>query len=136
MRILLSVAMAAAWLSAVPAQASSFNARGGARVNPVNAAVFEVIPRGRNVGQAFWCAAADYARRVLNAPWTAQVYVARGLGTSVTTGRKSAVQFTLDPKAAGITPVPPSLSLNSMRVGESMSVQQATGYCNVSPTRF
>lgn len=121
---------------ATMAEASTFTARSGARVNPVNAAVFEVIPRGRSSGQAYWCAAGDYAQRALRAPWTATVYIARGMGQSVTTGRRSAVQFTLDPGAAGITPAASSLSLNSLKPGENMSVQQAYSYCNVPPSRF
>ena len=93
-------------------------------------------PRGTAVGPTYWCAAADYSQRGLKAAWTAKIYIARGLGPSVTTGRRSAVQFTLDPKAAGVTPTPPSLSINALKTGDSLSVQQAFTYCNTALTGF
>lgn len=119
---------------ALPGAAAAFNGKGGTQVAPVNNAVFEVVLRGnsRNAG-AYWCGASDYARRALKAPWSAKVYVARSWGPSVTTGRKSAIQFTLDPAAAGIQPRSPSLSLNKMPVGDNMSIQQANMQCNLSP---
>lgn len=106
------------------------------QVNPVNAHVFEVIGRGGTNGVEYWCSAADHAQRVLRAPWTARLYIARSLGPSVTTNRRSAVQFTLDPEAAGVTPSSPSLSINALRTGDSMSVQQAHSYCMAPMRRF
>lgn len=114
---------------ALPEYGEAFTSRGGARVNPVDAVVFEVVPRTGGSGKAIWCGAGDYAQRALKASWQARVYVARERGPSVTTGRRSAVQFTLDPQAAGITPAPASLSLNAFKLGESMSVQQAFEFC-------
>ncbi|MBK0326913.1 hypothetical protein I5535_06345 [Rhodobacteraceae bacterium F11138] len=112
-----------------PVLANAFTARNGARVNPVNAAVFEVVPRGGGGGGLYWCGAADYAQRALKAPWQARVYIARGLGPSETTNRRSAAQFTLDPQTAGVTPSAPSLSINALKVGDSMTVQQGFAYC-------
>ncbi|AVO39549.1 hypothetical protein [Pukyongiella litopenaei] len=120
----------------VPLSALAFSAPHGARVNPVSNAVFEVVPRSSGNGPVFWCAAADYARRALGAPWTARIYIARGRGVSETTGRRSSVQFTLDPAAAGIQPMPPSVSLNALRAGDNMSVQEANSYCHIPPRRF
>lgn len=119
----------AALLVGLPVAGDAFTSRSGARVNPVSQAVFEVVPRSSGNGAIIWCAAADYAQRALKAPWSSRVYVARGRGVSVTTGRRSAVQFTLDPAAAGVVPDGTSLSLNSFTVGDSMTVQQAFGYC-------
>jgi len=119
-----------------PQTADAFNGKFGVRVAPVNDVVFEVVPRSSGSGPIFWCGAADYARQVLGAGWSTQIYIARGRGQSVTTNRRSAVQFTLDPDAAGITPTGPSLSLNSLRVGDNMTVQQANHYCNMPPARF
>lgn len=118
---------------ALPHAAQAFTSKLGARVNPVNAAVFEVVPRSSGDGQLFWCSAGDYAQRSLGASWRDTIYIARSRAPSETTGRRSSVQFTLDPQAAGITPAPSSLSLNSLNVGESMSVQQAFGFCQKSP---
>ena len=112
---------------------AGFSGRLGTWINQVNANVFEVIPRSSGSGPVFWCGAADYAHRGLGASWSAQLYIARGRGPSETTKRRSAVQFTLDPGAAGISPSGPSYSLNSLRVGDHMSVQQAYLYCNQAP---
>lgn len=119
-----------------PDAAMAFSGKRGTRVAPVNDVVFEVVARGSGTGYDYWCGAADYARRALGAAWTDTIYIARGRGQSVTTGRRSAVQFTLNPSAAGITATGPSLSLNSFKVGDNMSVQQGNTYCNMPPDRF
>ncbi|WP_424986492.1 hypothetical protein [Microbulbifer sp. S227A] len=118
---------------ALPQTGEAFTSTLGARVNPVNSTVFEVVPKSSGDGQVFWCSAADYAQRELGASWRDKIYIARGRAPSVTTGRRSSVQFTLDPQAAGITPAPSSLSLNALKVGESMSVQEAHGFCRIAP---
>lgn len=116
--------------------ALAFSGKRGTRVAPVNKAVFEVVARGSGSGPEYWCGASDYARRVLGAGWSDTIYIARGRAQSVTTNRRSAVQFTLDPAAAGIPPTAPSISLNSLKVGDNMSVQQGNTYCNMPPDRF
>ncbi len=60
----------------------------------------------------------------------------RGRGPSETTGRKTAVQFTLDPAAAGITATSPNVLLNALKTGDNMSVQSANLYCAQNPVRF
>jgi hypothetical protein len=126
-----------ALLPAIPADAAThFTGQRGARVAPVNKAVFEVVVRNTGAGPDYWCGASEYARRVLGAGWKTEVYIARGRGPSVTTNRRSAVQFTIDPGAAGVTPIPPQLSLNSLKVGDHMSVQKGNSYCNMSLDRF
>ena len=117
---------------ALPDIGDAFTSKRGARVNPVNDIVFEVVPRNSGSGEVIWCAAADYAQRELRAPWQARIYVVRGRGPSVTTGRRTAVQFTLDPTAAGVTPITPSLSLNSLQAGDNMTVQNGHTYCQRS----
>lgn len=119
-----------AMLPLIPDAASAFTSRHGVKVNPVSQGVFEVIPRTFN-GYLFWCAAADYAHRVLKAPWGADLHVSRGLGPSETTGRRSAVQFTLDESLVADRPVGGYASINSLAAGDSMSVQDAFGYCFV-----
>ncbi|MGR3760166.1 hypothetical protein ACUXV3_08525 [Roseobacteraceae bacterium NS-SX3] len=119
-----------------PAVAEAFSSRKGGRVNPVTPQVFEVIPRDPVLGAEFWCAAGDYARRALGAPWAAPVYIYRGRSVSVTTGRRSAVQFTLDAGLAG-NPEPGRYgSQNSLRRGDNMPVQRAANYCNELPLGF
>lgn len=134
-RIFHSLALIAAGLLSLPTGADAFTGRHGVGVNPVNEAVFEVIARTAGSGSDYWCGAAEYAQRALRAPWTATIFIARGRGPSVTTGRRSAVQFTLDPAAVGITPGTQSLSVNALRVGDSMSVQSAFQFCERIPVR-
>ncbi len=116
-----------------PQFADALTVRNGVRVNQVNSAVFEAVPRSSGNGMILWCAASEYARRALNASWQTEIYVARGMGPSETTNRRSAVQFTIDPNAAGVTPIDGSHSLNSFKVGDHMSVQRANGFCEEQP---
>ncbi len=112
-----------------PALGHAFTSRGGARVNPVDAAVFEVVPNSGGGGDLYWCGAADYAQRALNAPWQARLFIYRGRGPSETTNKRSAVQFTLDPNLAAAAPSRSWPSINSLQAGETMSVQQAFSHC-------
>lgn len=124
-----ATALTATLMLAIPQMADAFTAKRGMQVNPVGPGVFEVIGRGATKGTLYWCGAADYAVRALGAPWRAQLSIARGLGPSETTGRRSAVQFTLEPVSAdrrtGVY-----LSINSLSAGETMSVQRAESYCS------
>ncbi len=117
-------------------QADAFTAFNGARVNQVDNVLFEVIPSGRVRNGDYWCAAGEFARRALGAGWTDRVYIARERGQSVTTQRRTALQFTLNPDAAGITPLPTGGFKSGLPVGDSMSIQQAEGYCDPVPITF
>ncbi len=117
-----------ACLSGIPATADSFTTTRGVRVLTVNDTVYEVVPRGSGGTWDYWGAAAEYARRELGAGWMDRFYVVRGRDVSVTTGRRSSVQFTLYPKRSGVEPKTGWLSLG-FRPGESMSVQQGYSYC-------
>lgn len=123
-------------LTSLPADAGNFVSRSGARVFPLSNGIFEVVPSARTSGGDYWCAAGDFAQRSLRAPWTARVFVVQGRAPSVTNGRRSAVQFTLDPQAAGVTPLDGALSINSLRPGDNMTVQSAFSYCGIRPNRF
>ncbi|MBO9406044.1 hypothetical protein J7399_01285 [Shimia sp. R9_1] len=78
---------------------SAFVTRNGVRVNPVNEAVFEVLARPAGRASDFWCGAGNYARRALDAPDTALVYVVGGAGPGVTAKSPDAAQFSLTPPA-------------------------------------
>lgn len=101
--------------------------RGGYQTEAISNTEFEVIPRARRDVDGYWCAAADFARRTLGAGWQQRIYVLRGYGPSVTTGRKTAVQFSL--KMPANTAQSGSISVG-FKPGESMSVQGANGRCN------
>ena len=128
MKKLLSV-IGLACLTAFPATfADAFTTSRGVRVLPVDGIVYEVVPRGGGGTWPYWCAAAEYARRELGAGWADRFYVVRGRGESVTTGRRSSVQFTLYPERAGVPARTGWLSLG-FKPGDSMSVQQGYGFC-------
>lgn len=123
-----------AWLAvgAVGVPSMSFAAPNGYRTEPINSTDFEVIPRSRQDVDGYWCAAADFARRELGAGWQQPIYVLRGYGPSVTTGRRTAVQFSLNPPPGGV-PQQNSFITSGFQPGYSMSVQGANARCNVRP---
>jgi len=128
-------------VSGLPQGAGAVNIKPTMRAYPVNDTVFEVVGISSAGGGGYWCGAADYAQRVLHADWAAPIYVVRGRGPSVTTGRRSAVQFSLvapklpgDPSAADapLQKYLPFHLLNEMTPGIHMSVQEAMGYCEIA----
>jgi hypothetical protein len=90
-------------------------------------AAFEVIGRPGSAGPDYWCAAGDYALRVMGAPGNARIYIVRGRGTPETSERLSSVQFSLNQPAGDTQPNPPFLSMK--RVGDNLSVSFARNYC-------
>lgn len=132
-----AIALCSAILVLVTSEASfAFTTKNQMRVNPVDAAVWEVVPRRATSGEEIWCAAADFVNRGLRRPWNTEIFVFRGRGPSVTTGRVTAVQFTIDPDAAGIEPTEPGLLLNAFRVGDHMSADRARVLCQLGPRIF
>ncbi|KIC47679.1 hypothetical protein RA28_07405 [Ruegeria sp. ANG-S4] len=113
----------------LPAMASA--APNGYRTEPMSGTDFEVIPRTDQFIDGYWCAAADFARRKLGAGWQQPIYVLRGYGPSVTTGRRTAVQFTL--KMPTDVPQQGSNPFSPFKVGDSMSVQGANARCGYVP---
>ncbi|WP_298932696.1 hypothetical protein [uncultured Ruegeria sp.] len=130
MKQIIVSATLAAFAFSIPATADA--APNGYRTEPINSTEFEVIPRARQDTDGYWCAAADFARRKLGAGWQQRIYVLRGYGPSVTTGRRTAVQFSLKPPAGGV-PQQSSFITVGFPVGYSMSVQGANGRCNIRP---
>lgn len=110
----------------VPVAANAANL--GFQTRAINSTEFEVIPRTRDDIDGYWCAAADFARRDLGAGWQDPIYVLRGYGPSVTTGRRTAVQFSLNPPPSGPAPKT-NVVTTPFVVGSSVSVQGANGRC-------
>ncbi|SDN41957.1 hypothetical protein SAMN05216196_101480 [Lutimaribacter pacificus] len=91
------VVLALALAAATPAASADFVALNGHRVNALQgAATFEVIGRPGSGPQQYFCAAADYARQVLNAPANKRLSILRGRGPSQTQPGRRAVAFILD----------------------------------------
>ncbi len=106
----------------------TFN-RDGYSVKKVNDAVYEAVAEEEFSGEAFWCVAGSYAQIDLKASPNAKVYVVRCFGPSETTDRRTAVQFTLDPQKAGVTPSEGTDDVNELSIGEHMAVDVARSHC-------
>jgi len=113
----------------IPQFGHAFAAANGLTVDRVNDAVFEVNDWRGARAPAYWCAAANYAKRQLKAGWKDRLFVTRTMGRSETSNRGNAVQFTIDPAAAGVTAAGPGSSMESFVVGDNMTLQQANSYC-------
>ncbi|MEO1733976.1 MAG: hypothetical protein AAFR45_10170 [Pseudomonadota bacterium] len=116
-------------LAAVPSSGFTFQAENTLEVNQVNADVFEVVGRPGVMSNDYWCGAGDYVRRSLNMPWNTRIYISRELGKSDTTGKRSAVQFTMSPEKVGVTPWEGNWVSNILTLGYSMSATGAYGEC-------
>lgn len=112
----------------MPLSAQAFTTSRGVRVNPVDSVIFEVIPKSSGEFGDFWCGASEYARRSKGASWSDLIYVVQGRSTSVTTGRRTAVQFTLS--SANVGPAPQGWLRLGIKAGDRMSVQQANVHCH------
>lgn len=112
-----------------------FRTTRGERVFALENGVFEVALMDQGYLPGYWCNAADYARRALGAGWSDRVYVYRGLGGGVVSGRAHSVLFTLTPPASP----PPQGSIvrvNAFKTGQSLTVRSAESQCNNLPFRF
>lgn len=109
----------------------------GSVVYPINDNVFEVVGNSGRGYILFWCGASRYARQVLGIDWRSKITIVRGLGRSEATGQRSAVQFTVNPGAVGVTPIS-SYSPNAYEVGDSKTATEANGFCHelIFPWRF
>lgn len=122
-------------IAGLATQADAFTSINGDRVNPINNVTFEVIPRGAGRNTDIWCSASQFARRALGASWSQRIYIVSGRGQSVTTNRRTAVQFTIDPQAAGVTPLQGGIRFG-LQPGDNMTVQTGEGYCGPAPIGF
>ena len=117
-----------------PAAALAFVAENRLPVNAVGTAEFEVVARGSTGTKDYWCAAGDYALSQ-GASAETRVYLVQGPAPSTSAPGSTAVRFSLDADAAGVTPVAPQLILSVSVVGDNLSVVSARGYCNRATRR-
>lgn len=128
-RLLTGLVLALSTATATIAAPKAFRAPYGIDVYPVKQDVFEVVINSGN-GYGFWCGAADYARRALGVGWQEQIVIVREMGRSEVNGRRSAVQFTTNPEALGITPRKMGYSVNGLNLGEAITIQKGFSYCD------
>lgn len=115
--------------AAAATPAAAINLRDGVRAEPLDNRSFEVIASTAGTAYQYWCGAATYARRVHDADWNDRIWIKRGRGPSETTGRKTAVQFSLDPVPGGEDRT--FVLINRFKPGYSMTVTLADSYCLV-----
>ncbi|MFV1493464.1 hypothetical protein VWX97_19935 [Phaeobacter sp. JH18-32] len=116
-------------LLALAVPASAFRAINRLEVVPAGASQFEVIGRAGALKSDYWCAAGDYVRKSLGLPWQTKIYAVDGIGASSTTGARSAVRFTLDPAAAGVTPFTGNWTGDILTPGYAFRANAAYGKC-------
>ncbi len=124
----------AAVLVFAPAALYAFTATNRLSVADVDSAVFEVVAVPGSGPRQFWCAAGQYALSK-GARSNARIYLVSGRQPSVSEPGRTAVRFTLNPDAAGITPVEPQLTLNVDVTGDNLRVASARQYCGVVISR-
>ncbi|MFT4961299.1 MAG: hypothetical protein ACI92Z_002388 [Paracoccaceae bacterium] len=115
-------------IAAMPQSGHAFAATNGLFVEPVGGVVFEVSDWRGARAPAYWCAAANFAKRELKAGWKDTLYIVRTKGPSTTT-KGSGVQYTIDAAAAGVAPAKKLGSMEVFAVGDNMTLQQANSYC-------
>ena len=126
MRFCRNIALATL-LVALPLPAAAWWAWNRHEVYPVSEQAFEVVSRVGSGPQDFWCAAGDFARRVLRVPAPTRVYLWRGVGQSVNRPDRKSVQFALEPPPGADTST--SYSLTIRREGDNLSAALAQQYC-------
>ena len=120
-----------ALMIATPALANSFKAQNRLTVNPISKSVFEVV-ESRSLGASgSWCAAADYATRVLGASGKADLYLKTPRGPSVTNPGRKGVAYTLDHNQVG-APLTTSTSVSTKTAGTTFAVGHALALCSQS----
>ncbi|MEY8829006.1 hypothetical protein AB9K34_11420 [Sedimentitalea sp. XS_ASV28] len=126
-RCTLQVLATAALMAGAATPSMAWRAINSHTVNPLSPVSFEVIGRGGISSVSYWCAAGDYARRVLDAPLGQRIYISRPRDHAQTENAKSAVQFSLDPPAnANLNP---GFLLTVTRLGDNLSASAAWNLC-------
>lgn len=114
----------------LPNAAAAFRAQNTLKVNPEGQGQFEVIQSGGVTAGDVWCAAGDYAMRVLGVAGTQRVYLVEGKHTARTEERRRfgySFSLTPPPEAQNFPTSPLLLSLKN--VGDSLSATSAQQYC-------
>lgn len=114
---------------------AGFVARGGVRVTPVNADVFEVAARPGEGEYDFWCGAGEYARRQLGASDSTRVYVVGGVGRGTVSQAPETAQFSLKRPGQAVGASERQARWGP-RVGQSSTVASARRKCNVDRNDF
>ena len=118
----------AVFLATIPTWASAWWAWNRHEVFPVSESVYEVVGRVGTSASDYWCAAGDFAQRVMGVPSAQRIYIWREVSGSVTRPGRKAVQFSLSPPPGADTSTPISLSVK--RAGDNLARHSAVAYCH------
>ena len=97
-------------------------------VFPVADNAWEVVSEVGTSAADYWCAAGDYAQRVLRVPAAQRIYIWKAIGPSVNRPSRKAVQFSLTPPPGADTSTGYSLSVK--RAGDNLARHSAVWYCD------
>ena len=124
----------AALIACMPGLAGAWTATNYLKVAPVSETVFEVVGQPGSAGQEYWCAAGDYAQRVLKVKVVQRIYIVRGPAPAQTANWDYAVLFSLIPPVDEDTR--PRLTLSVKQVGSNITSALAQQYCLRSIEQF
>ncbi len=117
--------IAAALLSVSPAMAQTFRAENRVMVTPVTDG-FVITSGGDHGAMGMWCAAADYARKVLGAAGTDRIYISQGRNPGL--GQRGPVRFSMDGSGLRSKPVV-VVGASLSEPGSNLSVDHAYQFC-------
>lgn len=110
------------------AAAQAFEAQNRLLVVPLGSKDFEVIEARGEGARGMWCAAADYAKRVLKQPGGSRVYVKTPRGPSVSGAGRIGVVFTTDPSRLSVAPNK-GYSVTVRTAGRGLPINHAYQFC-------
>ncbi|MBE1285693.1 MAG: hypothetical protein GJ676_20445 [Rhodobacteraceae bacterium] len=116
-----------ATLVTIPSLAFGFQAWNRHTVNPLQGGVFEVVSEVGSGAADYWCAAGDYAIRVLRTSATQRIYIWSPVAPALTQQGRRGVQFSLQPPQGANTD--PGYSLSVRRAGDNLRASSAQNYC-------
>lgn len=119
-------------VGASSASAQTFFATNWLNVNPISASTFEVVLKPGASPRSVWCAASDYSGRRLGRYNKTELIVKSAVGPAVTQANRKGVVFTIDPSQVDVPPTK-SYSVSIKKVGASMGVGHANGFCPFLP---
>ncbi len=104
-------------------------------VNALQDGGFEVIGRAGDGGRQYWCIAALHARLKLGAKNNERLYLARGIGDSVTKSGHRGISFTIHPDNAVKASGGGAFTASIRAVGANLTVNHANSFCNTGEGR-
>lgn len=131
MRFLTKMGAATAFTALIACQTTTggaFYAQNQLRGHATGPDSFEIISRAGAFNVDYWCAAADYVRRVYGQQGSVPIYVTQAESPAISEdpARWTSIKFAMSPPASGA--LGPSTTI-SLIPGQSLSQSTARSYC-------